>query len=244
MLQWCIQYHLGPTYSASPRLTCCIAWVAAHALENSNYELDFELYYYYLSRTQHRRFQRTFSNMTQPESSAISTEILTSPPEDLAGLVQLINDVYDVAEDGMWKQKGVRTNPEELRDLIEQKRLIVAISNCNIIGCVKVDRAEEVGEFGMLVVDPSIRSQGVGRILVAAAEDWAINQGYHEMQLELLTPRTWKQASKEFNRAWYNRLGYIPQRTEPFEKEYAHFVPLLATECDFTIWRKPLKSTA
>jgi GNAT superfamily N-acetyltransferase len=181
--------------------------------------------------------------MTQPQSSAISTDILTRPPEDLAaGLSQLINDVYDVAEDGMWKQKGVRTNPEDLRDLIEQKRLIVAVSNGDIIGCVKVDRAEEAGEFGMLVVDPNIRSQGVGRILVAAAEEWAIKQGYHKMQLELLTPRTWKQPSKEFNRAWYTRLGYTPQRTEPFEKDYAYIVPLLATECDFTIWTKPLKS--
>ena len=180
--------------------------------------------------------------MNQPELSAISTDILTSPPEDLACLVQLINDIYDVAEDGMWKQKGVRTNPEELRDLIGQRRLIVARSNGDIIGCVKVDRAEEVGEFGMLVVDPKIRSQGVGGILIAAAEDWAIKQGYHEMQLELLTPRGWKQPSKEFNSAWYNRLGYIPQRTEPFEKDYPQFVPLLATECDFTIWRKPLKS--
>jgi GNAT superfamily N-acetyltransferase len=182
--------------------------------------------------------------MIQPaESSDMCTEILTSPTEDLAGLVQLINDVYDVAEDGMWKQKGVRTNLEELRKLIEQKRLIVATSNGNIIGCVKVDRAEEIGEFGMLVVDPNIRSQGVGRILVTAAEDWAIEQGYHEMQLELLTPRTWKQPSKEFNRAWYNRLGYVPQRTEPFEKDYAQFAALLATECDFTIWRKLLKSS-
>jgi GNAT superfamily N-acetyltransferase len=184
--------------------------------------------------------------MTRQEASTISIEILTSPPEDLAGLVQLINNVYDVAEDGMWKQKGLRTNPQELRDLIEQKRLIVAISSNggDIIGCVKVDRAEEAGEFGMLVVDPNIRSQGVGSMLVAASEEWAIKQGYHEMQLELLTPRTWKQPSKEFNRAWYDRLGYIPQQTEPFEKDYAQFAAMLATECDFTIWRKLLKSTS
>lgn len=191
-----------------------------------------------------------FSIMTQPESSAvcinIRTEILSSPinTEDLTDLVQLINHVYDVADGGMWTQKGIRINLKELRDLMEQKRLIVAIqvSNGQIIGCVKVDRAQEleIGQLGLLVVDPHIRGQGVGRLLVAAAEDWAIQQGYNEMQLEILAPRTWKQPSKELNREWYTRLGYILERTEPFEKDYAHMTPLLTTACDFTIWKKRL----
>ena len=187
--------------------------------------------------------------------STIITEVLGSISDlELKKLVKLVNDVYDVAEDGMWKQKGVRTNPQELSDLIRQGRLIVARvchpqnggssnengSGSEIVGCVKLDRLDQAGEFGMLVVDPDMRSMGIGGKLVRAAEEWSKGQGFREMQLELLTPRTWKQPSKEFNKLWYTRLGYVPQRTDPFEKDYPELVPFLATECDFTIWRKPL----
>ena len=34
---------------------------------------------------------------------------------ELASLTQLINDVYDDAESGMWKEKGVRTTVKELQ---------------------------------------------------------------------------------------------------------------------------------
>ena len=189
----------------------------------------------------------------------ISIEILREPPFELAALVRMINDVYDVAEDGMWKQKGLRTNENEIRTLIQEQRMIVAklndhsssssgsssSSNSNksiIAGCVKVDRADKntAGELGMLAVNPSVRGQGIGGKLIAAAEDWAKNQGYQRMQLELLTPRDWKNPSKEFNKGWYSRLGYIPQQKEPFEKDYADLVEFLATPCDFTIWKKDL----
>jgi GNAT superfamily N-acetyltransferase len=194
--------------------------------------------------------------MTIPSSTIITTEVLTSiPADELKLLVQLVNDVYDVAEEGMWKQTGVRTNFSELSDLIAQRRLIVARActsnenddgddddnnNNRIVGCVKVERLETAGEFGMLVVDPSRRSMGIGGKLIGAAEEWARSQGFQEMQLELLTPRAWKQPSKEFNKLWYSRLGYKIHRTDPFEKDYPQLIPLLATDCDFTIWKKPL----
>ena len=172
------------------------------------------------------------------------------PAEKLDALVKLINDVYDVAEDGMWKVKGFRTNLDEIRGLIEEGRLIVAHKlgsgdeQRSVVGCVKVERLdkEDCGQFGMLVVCPTCRSSGVGGKLVEAAEDWARDKGFACMQLELLTPRTWKQPSKEFAHSWYTRLGYKSMRTEPFEKDFAHLTDLLATSCDFTVYRKPLST--
>jgi GNAT superfamily N-acetyltransferase len=208
------------------------------------------------------------SSSIKPSSTTVQVELLTSvPPQDqLAALVQLVNDAYDVAEDGMWKVKGFRTTLPEMVSIIQEGRLIVAKRHTTLneadvnddahdatkeypmVGCVKVERLKEhqepqqqpVGEWGMLVVDPTLRGQGIGRQLVLAAEGWAKQQGCVQVQLELLTPRTWKHSFKEYAREWYLRLGYVALRTEPFEGDYGHLVDYLATPCDFTIYRKAL----
>jgi hypothetical protein len=60
------------------------------------------------------------------------------------------------------------------------------------------------------------------------------------MRLELLTPRSWSHPSKEFLKAWYARIGYAPQFSEPLEKTHPQLVGELATHCDFTVWHKRL----
>jgi hypothetical protein len=44
----------------------------------------------------------------------------------------------------------------------------------------------------------------------------------------------------EFLKQWYARIGYQPETTEPFELLHPELATELATECDFTIWHKPL----
>ena len=110
-----------------------------------------------------------------------------------------------------------------------------------IVGSVNVKRmGGGVGEFGMLVADPAYRGEGIGSALVEHAEQWARESACHTMRLELLTPRHWNHPSKEFLRQWYFRIGYTPQTTEAFESMHPELVPELATECDFTVWHKPL----
>lgn len=84
----------------------------------------------------------------------------------------------------------------------------------------------------------------VGSALVKRAEQWARECACHTMRLELLTPRHWIHPSKEFLRQWYSRTGYTPQTPEPFEAMHPEQVPELATECDFTVWHKPLPGIA
>lgn len=161
--------------------------------------------------------------------------------EQITSLVNLVNDVYDVAERNMWKQKGVRTTLAEVEALIKKQRLMVAEVEGSIVGLIKIDQIdEETGEFGMLVVDPAVRGRKLGRLLVQSAEKWVRNEGCKTMQLELLTPRTWNHPTKEFLKGWYSRMGYVPQRTAPFGAEYPDIASLLACDCDFTIWTKNL----
>jgi GNAT superfamily N-acetyltransferase len=156
-------------------------------------------------------------------------------------LADLINEVYDEAESGMWKRKGTRTNPAEVERLLRTHGLILAEIDGVIVGTVNVNLLSNgVGEFGMLVAHREHRGSGIGSALVTHAENWTRQHGCHVMRLEILTPRHWTHPSKTFLRQWYSRIGYAPQTTEPFESMHPELVPELATECDFTVWHKSL----
>jgi GNAT superfamily N-acetyltransferase len=156
-------------------------------------------------------------------------------------LSDLINEVHDDAESGMWKRKGTRTNPAEVERLLRAQALILAEIDGALVGSVNVNlMSDGVGEFGMLVADLNHRGKGIGSALVDRAENWARDMACHTMRLELLTPRNWTHPSKEFLKMWYSRIGYKPQATESFQILYPELVPKLATECDFTVWHKSL----
>lgn len=156
-------------------------------------------------------------------------------------LSDLINEVYDDAESGMWKRKGTRTNPAEVEGLLRAQALILAEIDGVLVGSVNVNlMSDGVGEFGMLVADRKYRGKGIGSALVKHAEKWAREHACHTMRLEVLAPRHWIHPSKDFLGQWYARIGYTPQTTEPFEAMYPELVPELATECDFTVWHKSL----
>jgi GNAT superfamily N-acetyltransferase len=160
---------------------------------------------------------------------------------NIKALSDLINEVYDEAESGMWKRTGTRTNCDEVERLLRAQALILAEIDGALVGSVNVNLMREgVGEFGMLVADRNYRGEGIGSALVKHAERWAREHACHTMRLEILTPRHWTHPSKEFLRQWYSRIGYSPQTTEPFEFMYPELVPELATECDFTVWHKSL----
>jgi GNAT superfamily N-acetyltransferase len=156
-------------------------------------------------------------------------------------LSDLINEVYDDAESGMWKRTGTRTNPAEVERLLRAQALILAEIDGVLVGSVNVNlMGDGVGEFGMLVADRKYHGKGIGSALVKHAERWARQHACHTMRLEILTPRHWIHPSKEFLRQWYCRIGYEPQTTEPFESMHPELVPELATECNFTVWHKSM----
>jgi GNAT superfamily N-acetyltransferase len=156
----------------------------------------------------------------------------------VAQVVDLVNRVYAEAEKGLWQEGAERTDADEVAAIIRAGKLVEARLAGQLVGCVHVQLVE--GEFGMLVAAPEFRNIGIGRDLVAFAEDWARQQGYPTMQLELLMPQTWTHPVKEFLHGWYTRIGYRPVRTEPFAEAYPALQPLLATPCDFVIYHKPL----
>jgi GNAT superfamily N-acetyltransferase len=86
-------------------------------------------------------------------------------------ITDLINEVYAVAEDGLWAEGATRTTVDEFAELTRAGQIVVAYLRGRIVGCVRVQRLDaSTGEFGMLAADPGHRGVGVGRELVRFAE--------------------------------------------------------------------------
>jgi GNAT superfamily N-acetyltransferase len=156
-------------------------------------------------------------------------------------LTRLVNDVYATAEAGLWQEGAVRTTPSEMRELIAAGEIAVARRGGQVAGSVRVHRvADDATEFGILVAAPEQRGTGVGRALIDFAERHSRELGMRAIQLELLVPREWRHASKEFLKSWYGRRGYRIVRTGSLEDAYPHLAPQLATPCALEVHEKPL----
>jgi ubiquinone/menaquinone biosynthesis C-methylase UbiE/GNAT superfamily N-acetyltransferase len=175
----------------------------------------------------------------------IDIEVLPAAAGDDATLMKriadLINEVYAVAEDGLWIDGATRTTVDQVAQLTRAGEIAVARVGGRIAGCVRLQRLDErTGELGMLVADPAHRGVGIGRELLRFAERACSEDGLDSMQLELLVPRHWTHPTKEFLAAWYTRLGYRLARTGTIDEAYPDLAPLLATPCDFVIYQKDL----
>lgn len=161
--------------------------------------------------------------------------------ESVETLLDIVNISYAKAEAGLWKDSYIaRVTRDELQQLISSKKLIVAEKQGRLVGCIKyTGYSDETVGLGMLAADPQCRGEGIGSSLLFFFEHRAIQDGYSEIQLELLEPHDKPSESKEFLKGWYHRHGYRPQRTESFSKHYDQ-ADKLRCECDFSIWLKRL----
>ena len=159
----------------------------------------------------------------------------------LAQLVELINQVYAVAEEGLWQAGTPRVTAPEIADLVATGQIAVAYRGEDLVGSIRVhDVGPDKSEFGMLVSAPEQRGTGIGRELVAYAERHARNRGRRAMQLELLVPRHGRHPSKDFLASWYARIGYRVLATRQVADAYPQLAPLLAVPCELLVYDKPL----
>jgi GNAT superfamily N-acetyltransferase len=155
---------------------------------------------------------------------------------------ELANEVYAVAEAGLWTDGATRTSVGEIAQLTGSGEIAVARIGGEVVGCVRVQRLDEgTGEFGMLCADPARRGVGIGGELIRFAERKCRADGMSAMQLELLVPRDWTHPTKQFLAEWYSRIGYRIARTGTIDELYPELAPRLATPCDFVIYRKELE---
>jgi ribosomal protein S18 acetylase RimI-like enzyme len=156
-------------------------------------------------------------------------------------VTHLINSVYEVAEDGIWKIGAKRTDSTEVAGCMSNGELGICYLAGKMVGAIRIQRIDnQLGEFGMLAVHPTARHQTIGLKLIQFAEDVSRANGCTKMQLEILVPKTWMHPNKEHLKTWYQRLEYKLEAKGDFASAYPQAVSMLATDCDFLVYRKPL----
>ena len=127
---------------------------------------------------------------------------------DAPAIVTLVNDAFEVEADTL---TGDRIALPDVRDRLRRGSFLVCDADVNgLAGCVYVELRGETGYLGLVSVASVRQSLGLGRALMAAAEDWLREAGCGVCQL-------WVLSTRPELLDWYGRRGYRVVRREPFE---------------------------
>lgn len=140
-------------------------------------------------------------------------DICLAAPTDLPLLHRVIERAYrgDDARAGWTFESdlltGARTDIDELQAILASPadRLLVAIDDKGApIGCVQIsNRGDGIAYLGLLCIDPQLQAAGLGRRMIAAAEDQAAREfGATQIEMTVIDRRP------ELI-AYYQRRGYV-----------------------------------
>ncbi len=157
---------------------------------------------------------------SRPGNNAVPSLTVASDA-DVPAVVSLVNLAFrGRGADAGWSIEGdyiegTRTNEEMLREEMaahpNAALLLWLRADRSLLGCVWVQPEEQgVWYIGSLAIAPREQNAGLGRRLLAAAEDWALARGAREIRMTVVNVR-------EALIAWYARRGYLPTgKTKPF----------------------------
>jgi GNAT superfamily N-acetyltransferase len=135
---------------------------------------------------------------------------------DVEAIVRLINTAFLVE---LFFIERDRTNPEMIRGLMEKGKFLLAEDGPSLAGCVYVELRGERGYLGMLSVDPALQRKGLGRQLMAAAENFFRDAGCSFSDLKIVNVRTELLTL-------YRQLGYVETGASPYENRFPTRMPV------------------
>ncbi len=144
---------------------------------------------------------------------------------DTHRIVALINAAFRVERFFIERD---RTDPDSIRRYMRTGKFLLAEDDAGLAGCVYVELRGERGYFGLLAVDPPCQNSGLGRALVAEAENYFRHAGCRSSDLRIVNLRAELPA-------FYRLLGYVETATEPFHSDEPPKLP-----CHFILMSKPL----
>ncbi|TWR25792.1 GNAT family N-acetyltransferase [Mucilaginibacter pallidiroseus] len=158
----------------------------------------------------------------------VSPATLSDVPE----LVNLVNSAYrgESSKQGWTTEAnlidGQRIDIENLTIQLNDPQATI-LKNTDedgkITGCVYLQKRGNKMYLGMLTVSPSLQAKGLGRRLIAAAEEYTLKAGINTITMTVITSR-----HELLN--WYERRGY--QKT-------GEIIPLVIPQ-QFGILKQPL----
>lgn len=130
--------------------------------------------------------------------------------EDIPALVTLINSAYrgETSKKGWTTEahllEGKRTDEQEMTEIfVHPKNTILKFTeNDKIIGSVLLVEKGHQLYLGMLTVSPELQNGGIGKKLLAEAENHAKSLGLSSIIMTVISVR-------EELIAWYKRHGYV-----------------------------------
>jgi len=154
-----------------------------------------------------------------------TVQVRDATAPDAEAIAELVNRAFLVER---FFVEGDRTSAAEISRLLDAGAFLLAETGGRLVACVYVERRGERGYFGMLSVDPSRQGEGLGRLLVDAAEDRGRRLGCRVMEIHVVDLR------RELP-PLYRRLGYVEVGTEPFPDTERAKMP-----ARFIVMTKPL----
>ncbi len=159
-------------------------------------------------------------------SRAGELRIRRAAREDVPALTRLINAAFSVEQVAF---DGDRVDAQGVREYTKTGTFLLAEDAAGLAGCVYIELHGERSYLGLLSVEPKRQGCGLGRKLMAEAENFARDAGCRAMDLRVISPRA------EQLLPFYLRLGYRETGTRPFPVDVASKVP-----AHYILMSKPL----
>jgi GNAT superfamily N-acetyltransferase len=138
-------------------------------------------------------------------------------------IARVINAAFGPAEE--FFVEGDRISVEGVRQYFSTGAFLTAD---DYAGCVYVELRGDRAYFGLLSVDPARQGTGLGKRLIAAAEEFACAHSCRAMDIRVVNLR------QELP-PMYSKLGYVSTGTEPWPEGESSKVP-----CHFLCMEKEL----
>lgn len=130
--------------------------------------------------------------------------------QDIPALTTLINSAYrgETSKKGWTTEahllEGKRTDEQEMKEIFEEPKntILKFTENDKIIGSVLLVEKGHQLYLGMLTVSPELQNSGIGKKLLAEAENHAKALGLSSIIMTVISVR-------EELIAWYKRHGYV-----------------------------------
>ena len=154
--------------------------------------------------------------IVKSRSSHSDLRVRWGSDDDVPALTRVINAAF-VVEQVVFD--GDRVDDLGVRAYMSGGTFLLAEDSGGVAGCVYVKTQDGRSYLGLLSVQPARQGMGLGRQLVAAAENLARESGSRVMDLRVIGARG------EQLLPFYRRLGYEFVRTEPFPADLVTKVP-------------------
>jgi ribosomal protein S18 acetylase RimI-like enzyme len=138
--------------------------------------------------------------------TSTSLHIRLATPADRPRLIPLINSAFAIET----FLEGTRTDDERLSALMQKGEILLAEnSSGQILASIYAETRGTRGYLGMLAVDPAHQRSGLGKRMLAAAENHFRAKGYEAIDISVLSLRPELLPI-------YRNLGFVETGTEEF----------------------------